>query len=165
MNSLISNIHHSIVRFTSHNSLKFEVLRGGRLRSAPLCAIIKRDRLSKNLWESSRGPQPSQIIIVPSGVYGGHGAIFSEENRFLTDFAIGIRRIQAKSGEVFIDCAEFARYNLWRAKPSLECAAASGCRHGRPGELAPSSTSVSKGVFDTLRALKHDHTRSKALFS
>ena len=39
--------------------------------------------------------------------------------------------------------AEFARSNLWRADSSSECAAASGCRHGRPGELAPSSTSVS----------------------
>ena len=34
----------------------------------------------KNPWESSRGPQSSRISIVASGVYGGHGAIFSEEN-------------------------------------------------------------------------------------
>ena len=66
---------------------------------------VPRFRLSKNLWESSRGPRPARIIIVPSGVHGGRGAIFSEENlifrrenRFIADFATGIRRIQAKSG-------------------------------------------------------------------
>ena len=30
--------------------------------------------------ESSRGPKPSRISIVPSGMYGGHGRIFAAEN-------------------------------------------------------------------------------------
>ena len=46
--------------------------------------------------ESSRGPKPSRISIVPSGMYGGHGRIFAAENpifqsknRFLAVFAPG----------------------------------------------------------------------------
>ena len=57
-------------------------------------------------WESSRGPKSSRASIVPGGVYGGDGAIFvagnlisQSKNRFFADFAAGIRRIQAKSGE------------------------------------------------------------------
>ena len=57
--------------------------------------------------ESSRGPKPSRISIVPSGVYGGRGTIFAAENlifqsknRFLADFAPGdFEEILAKSGE------------------------------------------------------------------
>ena len=30
--------------------------------------------------ESSRGAKPSRTLIVPSGVYGGYGAIFAAEN-------------------------------------------------------------------------------------
>ena len=77
------------------------------MRIAKLRGCLKMSqphRLSKNPWESSRGPQPSRITIVASGVYGGHGAIFSEENpifrrknRFLADFAAGTRRVPAKS--------------------------------------------------------------------
>ena len=46
--------------------------------------------------ESSRGPKPSRISIVPSGMYGGYGRIFAAENpifqsknRFLAVFAPG----------------------------------------------------------------------------
>ena len=83
-------------------------------------------RLSKNLWESSRGPQPARIIIVPSGVYGGRGAIFSEENlifrrenRFIADFAPG---------------------NPSGFQKKLERVAVAG-------ELAPPATSVSKTIL------------------
>ena len=50
----------------------------------------------ENPSESSRGPKPSRISIVPSGMYGGHGRIFAAENpifqsknRFLAVFAPG----------------------------------------------------------------------------
>ena len=53
-------------------------------------------RLSKKPSESSRGPKPSRIPIVPGGMYGGGGTIFASENpifqsknRFLAVFAPG----------------------------------------------------------------------------
>ena len=37
-------------------------------------------RLSKNLLESSRRPEPSRTTIVPGGVCGGDGRIIAAEN-------------------------------------------------------------------------------------
>ena len=52
------------------------------------------DGLSKKLGRAREGRSPFELSIVPSGVYGGHGAIFAPENpifqrknRFLAVFA------------------------------------------------------------------------------
>ena len=37
-------------------------------------------RLSKNPRRAREGRSPFELSIVPSGVYGGHGAIFAPEN-------------------------------------------------------------------------------------
>ena len=55
---------------------------------------------------SSRGLRPSRALIVPSGVYGGHGAIFAAENlifqsknRFFAVFAPENPKDFSKTGE------------------------------------------------------------------
>ena len=72
----------------------------------PLKRMLRRLQAVKKPTESSRGPKPSRILIVPGGVYGGCGRIFAAENlifqsknRFLADFAPGdFEEILAKSG-------------------------------------------------------------------
>ena len=50
--------------------------------------------------ERIRGPRAARIPIVAGGENGDHGrGFFPGKNRCLADFAAGIRRISAKSGE------------------------------------------------------------------
>ena len=77
----------------------FRVLSGGSKwnRALPGAAGGSRQRrlrLSKNPRRAREGRSPFELSIVPSGVYGGHGAIFAPENpifqrknRFLAVFA------------------------------------------------------------------------------
>ena len=61
--------------------------------------------LSKNPRELERVEALSSFLIVPGGVYGGHGTIFAAENlifqsknRFLAVLHPKIRRILARTG-------------------------------------------------------------------
>ena len=63
----------SITRREKPNEIVFPH-RKGRMPTAYALQTVEKP------LESSRGPKPSRISIVPSGMYGGHGRIFAAEN-------------------------------------------------------------------------------------
>ena len=84
--------------------------RRGRNKQKRTRRISTSDSQTVKTQESTRGFRPSRIEIEPDGVYVGFVADFYAEefipqnkNRFLADFAAGIRRIQAKSEGVAVE--------------------------------------------------------------